>query len=178
MTMLTIPNSEVGQIRLFAVNRPIDAVSRDLRNTEKDQVIASLLGTSVPTGTAELFPISDLEGVGLAHYLREGYAVTDAQIAQDRTRLDRLDGFVLLLFSSAFEGRETTLDIGSDLTLIGTYGEEQPAVPAPPLTAQSAEPYTGVPNATPITPPKGRAGAAIVLLGLIVLVGIIVWWLI
>jgi len=178
VTELHIPKGEHGQIRLFAVNRPIDVMARNLREIEKTALIDDLLGVHAPAGTAELFPVSDLAGVGLSRYLTDGYAVTQAQIAHDRTRLEALDGYVLLLFSSAFDGRETTLTIGSDLTLIGTYGEEQPDRAAPPLTAEAAQPYSGVPSLTHKTPPSGRAGGAMVLLGMLVMVGLILWWLI
>jgi hypothetical protein len=177
MTTLTIPPHEHGQIRLFAVNRPIDAVAHTLQDNDKSAVISDLVGFDVPSGSAELFAVSDLTGVGLPRYLTDGYTVTEAQISADRARLDALEGYVLLLFSSAFDGAETTLRVGPDLTLIGTYGEEQPAMAAPPLTADAAQPYTGVPNLTPTTPPRGRAGGAVILLALIVALGLILWWL-
>ena len=177
MTTLTIPAAEHGQIRLFAVNRPVDAMARTLQDNDKAAVISDLLGFAVPSGTAELFAVSDLTGVGLPRYLTDGYTVTEAQINADRARLDALEGYVLLLFSSAFDGAETTLRIGPDLTLIGTYGEEQPTMAPAPLTADAAQPYTGVPNMTPTTPPRGRAGGAVILLALIVALGLILWWL-
>ncbi|SFS63702.1 hypothetical protein SAMN04488040_1230 [Sulfitobacter marinus] len=177
MTTLTIPAGEHGQIRLFAVNRPVEVIASMLQSNDKAAAISDLLGFTVPSGSAELFAVSDLTGVGLPRYLTDGYAVTEAQINADRARLDALEGYVLLLFSSAFDGAETTLDIGPDLTLIGTYGEEQPAMAAPPLTADAAQPYTGVPNLTPTTPPRGRAGGAVMVLALIVALGLILWWL-
>ena len=163
MTQLEIPKGEIGQIRLFAVNRPIDELARDLRNDSKEALIADLLGRPMPEGAAELFPVSDLTGVGLASYLGDGYAVPREQISRDRARLDALDGYVLLLFSSAFDGHEATLDLGPELTMIGTYGE--------------AQPYTGAADMTPKSPPKGGAGGMIVLLAVIVLIGLILWWL-
>ncbi len=177
MTTLNIPKAEHGQIRLFAVNRPADAMAATLQSGDKSAVIGDLVGFAVPDGSAELFAVSDLTGVGLPRYLADGYTVTDAQISADRARLEALDGYVLILFSSAFEGAETTLEIGPDLTLIGTYGEEQPAMSAPPLTADAAQPYTGVPNLTPQTAPRGRAGGVMLTLALVVAVGLILWWL-
>lgn len=177
MTALHIPQGEHGQIRLFAVNRPIDAMARDLRGSGKSHVINDLLGFDVAENAAELFPVSDLTGVGLPRYLTDGYTVTEAQITRDRARLDALDGYVLLLFSSAFDSAETTLEIGPDLTLIGTYGEEQPAMVVPPLTADAAQPYSGVPTQTPQTPLRGRAGGATILVAMIVAAGLILWWL-
>ncbi len=176
MTTLKIAKSETGQIRLFVVNRAIDSMAHDLRTQDKQDLITDLLGFDVPEGTAELFPVSDLTGVGLPRYLTDGYAVTDAQIDQDRARLEALDGYVLMLFSSAFEGQATTLTIGPDLTLIGTYGETQPDMTAPHLSADAAQPYTGVPNLTPSSPPRGGAGGTIVVLAVVVVVGLIVWW--
>ena len=99
------------------------------------------------------------------------------QISRDRARLDALDGYVLLLFSSAFDGQEATLDLGPELTMIGTYGEAQPDMSVTPLEAESAQPYTGAADMTPKSPPKGGAGGMIVLLAVIVLIGLILWWL-
>ncbi len=177
MTQLEIPKGEIGQIRLFAVNRPIDELARDLRNDSKEALIADLLGRPMPEGAAELFPVSDLTGVGLASYLGDGYAVPREQISRDRARLDALDGYVLLLFSSAFDGQEATLDLGPELTMIGTYGEAQPDMSVTPLEADPAQPYTGAADMTPKSPPKGGAGGMIVLLAVIVLIGLILWWL-
>lgn len=177
MTTVTIPKGEYGQIRLFAVNRAIDDMTRALRDTDKQQVINDLLGVEIPENTAELFLISDLTGVGLARYLTDGYAVTQEQISRDRSRLDALDGYVLLLFSTAFDGRETTFETGPDLTLIGTYGEEQPVMAAPPLMADAALPYTGVPSMTPRAAPGGVAGKALVVLAVLVALGLLGWWL-
>ncbi|HBM41952.1 MAG TPA: hypothetical protein DD402_19185, partial [Sulfitobacter sp.] len=105
------------------------------------------------------------------------YAVPREQISRDRARLDALDGYVLLLFSSAFDGQEATLDLGPELTMIGTYGEAQPDMSVTPLEADSAQPYTGAADMTPKSPPKGGAGGMIVLLAVIVLIGLILWWL-
>ena len=177
MTTLTIPKAEYGQIRVFAVNRPVDAMAAAVQSDGKAALIRDLVGFDVPDGSAELFAVSDLTGVGLPRYLSDGYTVTQAQISADRARLEALDGYVLMLFSSAFDGAETTFHIGPDLTLIGTYGEEQPAMTAPPLTAEAAQPYTGVPNTTPRNPPSGRAGGAMIALAVIVAIGLILWWL-
>lgn len=177
MTKVTIPQGEHGQIRLFAVNRPIETMTRDLREKDKQQLIADLLGFDVPENGAELFLVSDLTGVGLARYLTDGYAVTDEQISRNRSRLDALEGYILLLFSSVFDGRETSFETGADLTLIGTYGEEQPVMAAPPLMADAALPYTGTPSMTPRTAPRGGAGNVMIVLAVVVALGLLVWWL-
>ena len=175
MTTLNIPAGEIGVVRLFAVSRPIPAMSVALKRQPKSEVIAELLGTQTPEDTAELFPISDLTGVGLPAYLMDGYAIPPGDIARDRAKLDALDGYVLLLFSAAFD-EATTLSPHRDLTLIGSYSEPAPEIPGPPFTAQAAQPYTGTPNLTPAEPLKGRAGGAAIAAALFVLAALIFWW--
>lgn len=177
-TPLHIPQGEHGKIRVFAVNRPVGEMQSALQTMSKQDLARDLLANaSLDTSTAELFPVADLTGVGLPGYLTEGYAVGTAQVDPDRARLDALEGYVLIVFSETFGTREMTLTPGADLTLIGTYTEFEPSQDVTGLTADSARPYTGVATMTPPTPPRGRAGSAMAVLGIIVGLGLIVWWL-
>lgn len=177
MSTLNIPKDEAGVIRLFAINSPIPDMNRALNTQGKQAVASTLLGYKMPEGGFEIFPLSDLAGVGLPAYLRDGHGVTPAELARDRSKLDGLDGHVLLVFSSAFEGADPTLTLGPDLTLIATYAEEAADMSAAILESDAAQPFTGVARATPVTPPKGPAGSALVVLGIIVAIGLLAWWL-
>ena len=153
---ITIPPGERGAIRVFAVNRAPLEMQVALSQQPKTDLARELLNApDLNTIGTEIFPISDLDGVGLAGYLADGYAVPEDQLDADRTKLDALEGYVLLLFSNSFEGRGGRLEIGPDLTLIGTYGELQPDHSAEPLSSASASPYTG-PGGKPVPVARKR----------------------
>ena len=82
----------------------------------------------------------------------------------------------MLVYSPAFGGVEATLDPIPELTLIGTYSQEQADRTPIPLESEAAAPYTGIPGAVPPIPPKGRAGGSLVVVGLAVLAALILWW--
>ncbi|TMM55524.1 hypothetical protein [Sulfitobacter sabulilitoris] len=173
-----IPKGERGKIRVFAINRPVPEILSALETMSKPDLARDLLANaSLDTATAEIFPVADLVGVGLAGYLADGYAVDEAQIAPDRARLEALDGYVLIVFSDSFGGEEVTLTPGADLTLIGTYSEFEPVTDLPPLTADSAQPYTGAPGVTPPAPARGPAGSAMAVMAVIAALALLVWWL-
>ena len=173
---LHIPAHEQGVIYVFAVNRAPTQLRQALKTTGKDALVAELLDHTLPATGTELIATADLTGVGLSGYLAEGYAVPDAQLKGMRAKLDALDGYVLLVFSSAFEGRETTLNVTPDVTYIGRFGEYQPDTTPLPLEADAAAPYTGTPpDAAPVATPRARYGSAVVALLLVLAAGIL-WW--
>jgi len=171
-----IPRNEHGLIRVFAISRPPVDITSTISRQGKAAVAENLLGHPLPEGEFELFPMADLSGVGLSGYLSEGYAVPADQIAKHRRKLDALDGYVLLVFSKAFDGAEITLSPGPDLTLIGTFGETQPDMTIGTIDSDAARAYSGVPQQTPASPPKGASGSALVVVGLIVIAGLALWW--
>ena len=176
---IAIERNEGSKIRVFAVSRAPADMRAALDAAPRADVARDLLGDPhLNTASTEVFPVSDLAGVGLGAYLTEGYAVDADVIAADRAKLDALDGYVLLLFSDSFGGAESRLSPGPDLTLIGTYEEYRPdeGVPAA-LSADSAMPYPGVPGEVPAPPARSGAGSAMVVFALLVLLGLLVWWL-
>lgn len=174
MDLLITPN-EHGLIRVFAVNRVPAEVSSALKAQDKIALAADLLGHPIAQGGAEVFPVADLSSIGLSGYLADGYAVPEDQLKAARAKLDALEGYVLLVFSAAFEGQAVALSPGPELTLIGTFGEARPEMPSLPLESDAAQPYTGTPSPTPPIPPKGRAGGSLMIVGGIVLVALVLW---
>ena len=178
MTTILISPRERGQIRVFAINRPSLEIAKALSDQSKPNLARDLLNApDLDTSSTEIFPISDLAGVGLAAYLSDGYAVDDAQLTPDRSKLAALDGYVLLLFSDSFGGAATTLSPGPDLTLIGSYGEVLPDASLTPLDADSAQPYSGIPGISPPTPPHGAAGSVLTVVALAIGLALLLWWL-
>lgn len=177
MSTITIPKGEQGAIRVFAISRPMPDMSRALKNQTKEALAAELLGVEVDAGAIELFALSDLTGVGLPRYLAEGYDVSDTQLASDRARLEALDGYVLLLFSRAFDGAQATLQPSPDLTLIGTYHEAAAAMQGAPIESAAAKPYSGTPAETPAIAPQGRPGSAMIVLGIVIVLVLLLLWI-
>ena len=175
MPVIEISGDEQGVIRVFAISRPMADMARALKQQPKKALAASLLGHPVEDDDFELFAVSDLTGVGLSGYLNEGYDVDHAAIRKDHTRLDALDGYVLLLFSRISRDGAVTLSPVSQLTLIGTYAEPKALHAATPIASDAAKLYSGV-APVPRTTARTRVGSAIT--GVAVLLSLLlIWWI-
>ncbi|MBQ4826995.1 hypothetical protein J4729_20965 [Leisingera sp. HS039] len=150
--VIHIPAGERGVIRLFALDmRPEQAAF-----LKEPGALAQVLGIKVlDMDQVEIFPVSDLEDIGLTGYLNEGCGVPRTQVEEDREMLDALDGHVLLIRSRAFDGAETRLTPAEQIILTGTYGERQTNWSAPPATAESAKPN----SAQKLSPRQARTQA-------------------
>lgn len=175
MTNIHIPRAEHGTIRVFAISRPIADMAHALRQQSKSALASELLGHEIAAENIELFALSDLTGIGLHGYLSEGYGVDKDALRLDRTRLDALDGYVLLVFSGISAAGDVTLTPAPDLTLIGTYAEPKAQHAAPPLTTDASKPYSGVTAQIEETR-RSRAGSAFTAAA-IAFALIIIWWI-
>lgn len=169
---IQVPPNERGVIRVFALSMKNEDAQALKDNPE---AIDAALGASVDATHVEVFPVSDLEGIGLVGYLAEGNAVPMEQLSPDRAKLDKLGGWVLIVFSLAFGDRETLVKPAAALTLINTYGDIRTDWRATEtIKAQSAAPY----SAPPETVQKKRSDAAmsgrIAMIALLVL-GLLTW---
>ncbi|WP_299549976.1 hypothetical protein [uncultured Tateyamaria sp.] len=169
---LRIPPNERGVIRVFALSM----TDQDARALKDDSdAIDAALGTSVDANQVEVFPVSDLEGVGLVGYLAEGNAVAAEQLSPDKAKLDKLGGWVMIVFSLAFEDRETVLEPVAALTLIGTYGEVRTDWRATEtVEADSAKPYSAPPETVKKKPSDAAMSGRIAMIALLVL-GLLTW---
>lgn len=175
---MEIPANETDVIRLFAINRPPADLRSELSTLPVADLARKLLQSPhLDTASAEIFPVSDLAGVGLGAYLTEGYAVEAEAVGADRARLDALDGFVMLLFSDSFAGAGTTLTPGPEVTLVGTYTEFRPKSDGTRIRAKGAAAYSGTPSKAPPTPRPTRVGSIIVLLAIVIASGLGLWWM-
>ncbi|MFK7870140.1 MAG: hypothetical protein AB8B58_12985 [Roseobacter sp.] len=177
-TTIDIPRGDWGHIRVFAVNAPAQDVADMLAKAPKSDVARDLLGSPhLDTRSAEIFPVKDLEGLGLAQYLVDGYAVPIDTLADDRTKLEALEGYVLLLFSDSFAGEATALSTGARLTYIGAYSETLPDNAQRPVHTPSAAPYSGAPATDLAGSPRGSAARTLTVLALATAAGLLLWWL-
>ena len=127
--------------------------------------------------TVELFPVSNLEELGLAGYLVEGLGIAESDVAPNRMRLNSLSGHMLIVLSAAFGGKETTITPSAPLKWIGTYTEEGASIQFRPLPSEGAK---GVLDGAPAKPPKSdaRVGGMIAMYALIFMfafVGLLIW---
>lgn len=110
-----VRGDEHGLVRLFLVDIPPGEV-------DGFDPAAALGIEKLDPGQIEVFPLTDLKGLGLSGYMREGLGIAEEEI--DAARLDALEGVVFVLRSAAFEGATLTLAPRAPLRWIGTYREE------------------------------------------------------
>jgi hypothetical protein len=183
---IPIPPKERHTLRVFALDMTAAEVAA-LRDAdavlEPGQVLpylrtdaaARLLGVAVDATQVEVFHTDDVEAIGLAAYLIEGNAVSQAQIAADADRLDAYRGYVMTIRSQAFGGQAATLRPDPKARLMGTYSEEVPPVRFDPLPSSSASGVLGGGRAPMSDARIGGMVATFVLLFLFVLTGLLIW---
>lgn len=135
--VIHIPAGERGHIRVFSLAmRPEQA-----RFLREPGALAQVLGIEeIDLNHVEIFPLSDLEELGLGGYLTEGCGIPAKDVAADREVLDRLEGHVLLLRSRALQGAETRLTPAEQIRHIATYAEPDAKWSAQKVTSESARP--------------------------------------
>lgn len=143
---LTVRPGERGLIRLFALDMPAEQ-ALFLR---EPGAAAQMLGVDdLDPSQIDIFATADIEELGLAGYLIDGYAIPSDQI--DRPALAALTGYVLVIRSRAFRGGVVTLTPAPQLTLTGTYRE--------PATNWSGDQIETA-SAKPRIPPRAGRSAA------------------
>lgn len=179
---LQVCANERGLVRVFALSMS-DAEALSLRENmspEDDAMPApqqAALGlTYLDSDFTEVFPIADLGELGLAGYLVEGNGIDPASLTQDRAKLDNLDGWVFLVYSSAFGGFNADLTPLKSLTLIGTYAE-MGADWTPTQVLESDAAYGAVSPAKSGPSDAAMSGrvASLVLLVIFALTALVVW---
>lgn len=182
--MIEIPANETGMVRIFAVNGASEgtgtAQSFLSRLEQSPEAIAAeatrlqaMLGVDRidPTYT-ETITVADIRELGLTQYLATAMDIPHAQLSADRSRLDALEGEVLIVLSRALGFEAQTLRPGPDLTFIGAY--EMADVPlSGAIPARPADPMPAPASAPPVAASKGVGKLPFILLGLLVAVGLV-----
>lgn len=117
---LSIAAGEQRMIHVFDLGmRPEQA-----RFLREPGALAQVLGIEdIDLDHVEIFPVSDLEDLGLVGYLRDGCGIPNEQLASDTQKLTAIEGYVLLLRSRALRGEETRLTPARQIRHIGGYSE-------------------------------------------------------
>lgn len=173
---ITIPHHESGVVRVFAISRPMSTMARLLKQQPKAALASDLLAHDVTSDMIELFALSDLTGVGLSRYLADGYDIAPDALRADHLRLEGLDGYVLLLFSTIAGGATVSLRPHADLTLVGTYAEPKAMHAVQPIPSEAAKPYSGTSD-SPIAPNRSRVGSALTVIGAL-MIAFLIWWIV
>ncbi len=174
MSRLEIPELEQGVTRVFSLSMTAEAARR-LSGDVEAQAAALGLESVNETGV-EVFALADLGELGLVGYLREGVDVPEADLQADRQKLSGLDGWVMLVHSSAFGGQGVVLTPWSEITLIGTYAQQQADQGDIALHSDAAQPYSGAPKKRSAKARRRRSRASLAVACLVVLAAGILWW--
>ncbi|KUJ76386.1 hypothetical protein AVO45_11335 [Ruegeria marisrubri] len=170
MSELSVAPGERGVLRLFTLDmRPEEA-----RFLREPGAAEQMLGVdSLDHTQIDVFPVSDLEELGLYGYLSEGCGISADQL--DRATLDRIKGWVMVLRSKAFQDRAEELQPDPRLTLVGLYTEEATNWRGAPIETQSARPYSAPPGRVFQDDKARRIGSIFLALILVLIVGGILW---
>ena len=133
---LKVSAGESGVLRLFSLDMPPEQV----RFLREPGALDDVLGVSgLSSEDIEIFPVSDLDELGLPGYLTEGHAIPPEQIDGD---LANVAGPVMIVHSRAFGGHAATLRPADTLTPLGTFTATPTDWTAPPTPATKPEyPY-------------------------------------
>tara|TARA_B110000902_G_scaffold228339_1_gene268307 strand:- start:4843 stop:5430 length:588 start_codon:yes stop_codon:yes gene_type:complete len=185
-TQMNVPAFESGVVRLFAIDLPsdqIEAFKTYLSTSENDTQwpLKDALGaTFLNENFVEVFPVSDLDGLGLAGYLSTGNEVPADQVDQMAHQLSLVKGHVVLVLSSAFGGFAQSLHPTSPLRHIATFFTEGTPVTFEPLPDDSAQLGSGDDDIKPAKKKPSEAAmsgriATYALLFMFVFTGLIIW---
>ena len=178
-----VKENEHGLVRLFSVDLPPTEIKafadRDFDSDDDDPAwpLKDALGaTYLDEDFIELFPVSDLTGLGLPGYMIEGLGIAETDIAEDQARLSAIKGHVLVVTSNAFGGIAQTLRPRAPLKWIGTYAEETAPVTFQPLPSEAAQGNVNT-ETKPVPSNAAMSGrvAMAALLVLALLVAVMIW---
>ncbi|WP_170474793.1 hypothetical protein [Ruegeria arenilitoris] len=169
MNDLNIAPYERGVLRLFHLDmRPEEA--KFLREPGAvDQVLGV---TGLDAEQIDIFPVSDLEDLGLYGYLLDGCGISDDQL--NREKLGAIEGWVLVVRSAAFRGREATLTLDPRVRLVGLFTEAVTNWSGGKIETESALPFSGHQILEQDTNPR-RIGSAILAVAFVTVIGGLLW---
>ncbi len=169
MSDLTVAPHEHGLIRLFALDmRPEEA--KFLREPgAADQVLGV---DGLDPDQIDIFPVSDLEDLGLYGYLHEGGGVSEDQL--NRKMLEAIEGWVMVVRSAAFGGHAAQLNPDPRLHLMGLFTEEATNWTGGVIETESAKPFSA-PQAPIDNDAPRRVGSAIIAIVALLFIGGALW---
>ena len=169
MSGLIVAPHEHGVLRLFT----LDMRPQEAKFLREPGAVDQVLGvTDLDPQQIDIFPVSDLEDLGLYGYLNEGGGVSKDQL--DRDELEAIEGWVMVLRSAAFGGRAVELRPDPRLNLVGLYTEEGTNWTGGVIETDSAKPFSA-PQAAPSERKSRRVGSGLMALLVLLAIGGILW---
>lgn len=144
---------------------------------DKETVLASFSGAEiVDNQQIEVFAAGTIATLGLTAYLVEGYGIDPDELTQDATRLDGVQGTLVIVSARAFEGNAHVTP-SAGLTLVGKFNEAGAPPSAPkPIETESAKGTLAAPAKAPKSDARiGGMVALAVLVFLALFVVFFVW---
>ena len=166
-----VRSSELGVVRVFATElEPEGASAITAGNVHK------LLGDDIALDASkvEVFPAKVIQALGLSAYLYEGYGISEDDLSGKRSALDALTDLIILIPSSAFQGKAQVLDPNPALRFIGAFSEPAKAPPTPMASPESAEGQITPPERSNTTQLRQRNGSWIIALGALIIAATLV----
>lgn len=169
MSDLIVVTHEHGVLRLFTLDmRPEEA-----KFLREPGAIDQVLGvTDLDPAQIDIFPVSDLEDLGLYGYLSEGGGVSVDQL--NRNELEAIEGWVVVLRSAAFGGRAVELRPDPRLHLVGLFTEEATNWTGGVIETDSAKPFSA-PQVAPADGTSRRVGSALMAVLILFAIGGALW---
>ena len=173
---------ERGVVRVFTIDLPesdlaaFAAPGPGAGSDGSDWPLRRALGVStLDPDFVEVFPVRDLDGIGLVGYLTAGQGVAPEDIAPETARLKDIRGQLLVITSRAFRGVPQRLDPQPPLVAVGAWREAAPETPLTDLSSDGARagemPKGGaVPEEADATPGRRRVPVFLFLVVIKVLV--------
>ena len=148
---ISVPAGDRDTLWLFQLDMPREQA----RFLAEPGAVAQMLGIDtkgpIPDpAQIEIINTKDLAGVGLVHYLTDGFSIPADQI--DKPAIEALTGYVLILRARAFGGEALTLTPAAQLKLVARYQETPTDWTAAPML------HTGATKAP--TPPRAARSQA------------------
>ena len=151
---ITAQPGDRGLIWVFAVELD-DAQVKAFTARNGSWPVQTALGVDMlDPDHVEVFPVKDLEGLGLSGYLEQGMGVPEDQLRDTRPLLDGVKGWVLVLSSKAFDGVGQSFTPRAPLRLVASFSEDRPPVQFDPLPSEAA---TGTLSGTTAAPAPRKA---------------------
>ena len=166
---------ERGRVWVFSVDIGPAEIDPLLECNGTSPLQEALGADTLDSEHVEVFPVSDLEGVGLSGYLSEGHGIPEDQLADMRARLDAQTGVVMVLTSRALGGTEQTLTPRAPLRLLASFSEERRPVSFEPLPSGETRAETRGGKPAPSEAALMGRVATVVLLVLFALVAVMIW---
>lgn len=168
-TTLKVGPNEVGLLRVFSL-ATAHMSKDDLRAIQGEDKATTLFSApKLVEDGLEVFPVTELEDIGLTQYLLDGWGIEHKQADSFRNQLENIKDHVVILRSRAFGGNAQTLNLQPGLHLVTTFEEPGEILKFQTLRTDITPTPSTKKSASP--PPKSNSALYVTLALLLVILG-------